>query len=97
MTDFVQTPFYPDLDLSDFADPTVEAINIAGAAKGDAGHLEILKDELRQNETSGWCRIIYMDNEYAIVRWVDQFVIEVCDQSIARVGPDATQTDEAAR
>lgn len=85
---------YPDLDLSDYADPHVEAIYLAGATD-DPLHLEMLKSELRSEADRGWCRIIFMDDEYAVVKWRDQFVIEIKDP-LSLKAINADKVDEVA-
>lgn len=72
-----------EIDLSDYADPNIEGIRISAAAAGDPLKLAAYKAELSRKQNLGWCKIIHMDDDLAVVAWADEFVITLTDASIA--------------
>lgn len=74
------------INLSQFADPDVEAILIRIAAAGSDARLAAIKDELRREERRGWCSIILMDDDLAVVRWHDQFVLTLNERAPVQTG-----------
>ena len=72
-----------NINLSAYADPNVEAIMLNAAARGNDVRLHAIKVELQLEQLWGWCYILMMDDDIAIVRWVDQFVLTIKDTSLA--------------
>lgn len=77
--DAVADAIAENIDISDFADPHVEAIRIDAAARGDARRLAAIKGELHTDASRGWCTILMMTDEWAIVQWHDKFLITITD------------------
>lgn len=71
------------IDLSDYADPSIEGIRLRAACRGDARRLGAIKAELRREEERGWCKIHLMTDDLAVVEWVDQFVLQITDTALA--------------
>ena len=71
------------IDLSAYADPMVEGIQLRAASRGDSALLEAIKAELHREQDRGWCRILLMSDELAVVQWIDQFVLTIKDESLA--------------
>lgn len=63
------------INLSAYADPSIEGIMLRAASQGDDQRLSAIKDELRREEGRGWCQILLMTDDLAVVRWHDQFVL----------------------
>ncbi len=63
------------INLSAYADPNIEGILLHAASRGDGQRLSAIKDELRREEGRGWCQILLMTDDLAVVRWHDQFVL----------------------
>ena len=80
-----QTEYIASPD-SDYVDPNVEGILIAEAANGDPDKLAAYKHALREEERRGWCKVLLMDDEIAVVRWFDQFVLTVTGDGLANLG-----------
>lgn len=83
MSDALNVDADPEFDLSDFADPNIEGIRLDRAAGGDPIKLATFKAELHRKQSMGWCRIIHMDDDIAVIAWADEFVITITDTSIA--------------
>lgn len=64
-----------NIDLSSFADPDAEVIRLDAACGGDAILLTAIKEEIRREEAKGWCHVIHMTDDVAVIRWLDQFVL----------------------
>lgn len=64
-----------NLDLSSFADPNAEVIRLDAASGGDSVLLSAIKEEIRREEAKGWCHVIHMTDDVAVIRWLDQFVL----------------------
>lgn len=75
-------PNLETLDLSDYADPSIEGIRLRAACRGDDRRLEAIKAELRREEGRGWCKIHMMTDDLAVVEWIDQFVLQITDTSL---------------
>ncbi len=67
------------INLSAYADPSIEGILLRAASRGDGQRLSAIKDELRREEGRGWCQILLMTDDLAVVRWHDQFVLTLND------------------
>lgn len=74
------------IDLGAFADPAAQCIMLAKASLGAEWRLRAIQDELRREESRGWCQIVHMDDRIAVVRWNDQFVLEINEASPAQLG-----------
>lgn len=74
------------INLSNYADPNVEGILLQAAAQGNNDRLCAIKDELRREEGRGWCQILLMTDDIAVVRWHDQFVLTFTDASPVSLG-----------
>lgn len=79
------TPDATLVDLDAFTDPHAKVLLLDQASGGDADMLAAIQAELRREETRGWCQIIYMTDDLAVVRWLDQFVLTLEDASV--IGP----------
>lgn len=75
------------INLSNYADPNIEGIMLQMAAQGDTSRLTAIKDELRREEGRGWCQILLMTDDLAVVRWHDQFVLTLNETSILAAIP----------
>lgn len=80
--DAVADDIAEQIDLSQYADPNVEAIKLYEAARGDARRLAAIVAELQREEQRGWCNILLMTDDIAVVRWIDDFVITIKDQAL---------------
>ena len=78
-------PLDTEINLSDYVDHNVEAILLSAAAAGDPAKIEAYKAELSREEQCGWCEILLMRDDLAVVRWHDQFVLTLTAPSLATV------------
>lgn len=76
-----------EIDLSAFADQRVEGIRLLDAARGDPDRLAAIQSELRRESERGWCTILLMTDELAVVRWEDSFVLSVTDKGMETARP----------
>lgn len=72
-----------ETDLSAYVDPSVEAILLQAACGGDPDRLTEIKAELSREQNRGWCQILMMNDELAVVRWHDQFVLTLKEPALA--------------
>jgi len=79
----------PEIDLSNYIDPHVEAIMLQVAAAGDAEKVAAFKAELRREEARGWCKILMINDDVAVIRWHDQFVITIADKNLSNATGEA--------
>ena len=77
-------PAETEIDLSDYVDHNVEAILLSVAAAGDPEKIAAYKAELSREEQNGWCEILLLRDDLAVVRWHDQFVLTFTDPSLAK-------------
>jgi hypothetical protein len=77
-----------EIDLESFADPDAQVILLPKASGGSLDVLVAIQEELRRVEGRGWCSILHMTNEIAVVRWYDQFVLNVTDDTLVMAGGD---------
>lgn len=73
------------IDLGVYADPDAQVILLDRASGRDAGVLAAIQAELRREQDCGWCRILHMSDEIAVVRWFDQFILTITDRSLAMI------------
>jgi hypothetical protein len=62
-------------DLRPFSDPTCETVAIGDAADGDTELLDLIKKTIREDERIGLCKILFMDDNYAVVKKFDEIII----------------------
>jgi hypothetical protein len=69
-------------DIEKFTLPA-EIIKIGEASAGNPDVLEALQQGLRNDEERGWCHVVYMDDDVAIVQRLDDepMVITITDPS----------------
>ena len=76
-----------EVDLDAYEDPDVQAVRLDLASGGDEGKLAAIQAELRREEARGWCNILLMTDNLAVVRWHDEFVLTLTDKASALVAP----------
>ncbi len=82
------------LDLGAFADPGAQVIRLDLASEGSAARLEAIQSELRREESRGWCAILHMTAEIAVVRWTDSFIIQITDPvTVSLLGLDESSEE----
>jgi len=76
-----------EIDLSDFADPLIEGIRLTDAAQGSPSRLLAIQSELWRESERGWCTILLMTDDLAVVRWNDEFALSVTDKGFEIARP----------
>lgn len=72
-----------ELDLTPYIDQDALVIHLSQACEGILARLSAIQDELRRQERKGWCQIILMTDDLAVIKWHDQFVLTVLDDTLA--------------
>ena len=57
-------------------------IRIGMLSGGDSKRLKKIKQSMRGQESAGWLKILFMDNEYALVRYLDDGLARVMTEPL---------------
>jgi hypothetical protein len=69
-----------EIDVREFVDPNIQGIQIWRFAGDDPGKIATFQAELLAEQVGGWCKILFMDDQLAIVQWLEEFVLTLNEE-----------------